>query len=607
MHIGILWQSHIILVVPFYQYMRPLNDLRLRHSFGIHHHLIDIVIHSLNKIPFTTDPLTAPMKAGLLITLATAVAAISYANPSWSQSDAKKGASHASPTLDARGFIDVWQLREDVAAVESLQTTGDTGYCSQEGSGEPMSPKELKRIEQEEKVCAERIRRKHAVYQIAHETFNRAWLPLIYQAIKKGDQVAEVIMRQCETTHALDRSAIEATCDTNAQRRAVAIKRLLEIGFMPAVDIGNEIAPDQPPKSHPRQKELNQLATLKKIRAGGLGFNEALVMHTGNLAKNKAELDIIERWALIEAVRQDAPRAFTFSPGDNSTGWATTSFSSLRLNRKPLTPGYLTWGQHLHYGGGNSLYDGREFWRTGWGKIIHLENIPGYASGSLRISLGSSLPELLSEIKSNINRYLIKDPRWGVFLLQRIGHHEWVPDGMKSTTHLLDPSWEGVWELEKMTYDWTKPMQVDAGQAVIKRKGDYFQMTMATYKDEDPFVANPFRNVTDCTLRYSGGLTYLPRLVPEGQDPLQTVFGYFYSAGTKRSGSFWREGVNKEAVAPLDPGKRYKQVLMQCKNAEAPDSISVRFLVLAGDILVEVGATSPLGGTLSVRHYRRKK
>lgn len=402
------------------------------------------------------------------------------------------------------------------------------------------------------------------------------------EAIRKGDLVAEVIMRQCETTNVLDRSGIESTCDEDPKRRRVALQRLVKIDFMPAVDITDETASQKWSnlEGFQREKERLQLTTLKKVRTGALSFDRGLVDYSpGNVVKKEFELKLIQRWMLLDAISQDAPRAFTFR---NIT---------LRLNRKPLTSGNMTWGQMSYLGDSDNGY----YWRSTRPFIVHLRN----GSDSQVAVAGKGVTdferirkELLAEIESNINRYLNQDPRWRVFLLHRIGHHEWVPEGMKSTTHLLDRSWDGTWTLEKETEDWTKPMKPRAGRAVIKRHDEYMRITVTADEENEPFL-----NINDCTLRYSGGSTFLPKLVQEGQVAEHTIFGY-------RVGDMWQDGSNKEAVSPLDPKKRYKQVLMQCDKAESPDSDRVRFLLLAGDVLVEVGARDPFG-PVSVRHYHR--
>jgi hypothetical protein len=137
------------------------------------------------------------------------------------------------------------------------------------------------------------------------------------------------------------------------------------------------------------------------------------------------------------------------------------------------------------------------------------------------------------------------------------------------------------------------------GRAMIERNGDDVQITVAADHEEDPFL-----NVEKCNLRYSGASTYQPEAGPNGQSPMSTVFGYV-AYPEQVAGTFTANGANKEAVAPLDPTKRYSQVLMLCASAESLDSARVRFLLLADDTLIEVGARDPFHGPLSIRHYHR--
>jgi len=248
-----------------------------------------------------------------------------------------------------------------------------------------------------------------------------------------------------------------------------------------------------------------------------------------------------------------------------------------------MTPGYLTWGSELYYGGRRDFYTGLKNFDLPWnGAFIQQEN-------------------------EDIDRYLKEDSRWGVFLIHRIGYHEWVPERMKSTTHLLDPSWEGEWELKKRANNWTLPMEPAQGSVSIKRDGEFMKITI-----DARITRHPLKNVTNCTLRYSGGLTYLPELTSDGQSSARTILGYFYKPGASRiarsafrkSGVFVKDGQNKQAVEPFDPKKRYKQVLMQCSNAESDKSANMRFLLLADDVLVEFGGYQD---QLTVRHYYRKK
>jgi hypothetical protein len=429
------------------------------------------------------------------------------------------------PVVDARDFIDVWQLRNDVALVPNRAEIGDTDFCGTEGEDyvavdmvKPPSAKEIRRREKEAQqahveteTCVNDIYRRTAEYERIFLAFNRAWLPVMMNAMRKGDKVAEVILRQCDTTPAFDRSVIENTCDNNLSRRDAAERRLTEIGFSPALQtcIGN-----------------------------GIEFPRVHVT--------------------------DYPRAFTFYRSPSHSVWNTDSFACLSLHRQSQVPGYMTWGRELFYGGGNNRYSGLNIVRPS--------------------------TEMIDQSEAEINRYLKQDPRWQVFLLTRIGRHEWVPEGEKSNTHILEANWLGEWNLEKATYGLATAMSPHKGRAVIARNGEFTQISIQSETPQEPLL-----DVTNCTLRYSGGSTYNYNVDNE-TGATHTSLGYF---GTGK--------INSETLAPLDTHKRYKQVLMQCSNAEADDNSRVRFLLLAENTLVEVGFENSRGKGVAIRHYRRVK
>lgn len=531
------------------------------------------------------------------------------------------------PALDAARLIDVWQLREEVSAVESLSVSSDWDQCYPEGDTEErISPDEERRRNEAAEKCVAQGRAAYAKYQTVRDTFNRKWIPLLKEAITKGDLVAEVIVRQCETTEVLDRSWIESTCDAEPERRTIARSRLMRIGFVPAVDVGQEMAPYwSNPKARPDQHEHNQIVALRKIRGGALGYDRMLIDYSGNVAKSQDQFEQAQRWAVIEAVTQDAPRAFSYSPGDREAGWATSAFDTLRLNREPQVPGYLTWGPALYYGGSNQPYTGSRHWRT-FSRGVHVES--GATSHEIpfneqyRIFVGQR-KELLAEIDANIGRYLHHDPRWAVFLLNRVGHHEWVPVRKESNTHFLAQEWIGKWKLEKTFADWhttdhvkraKRPSSDPPGDdpfrgAEIYKEGELTRISFQTGTERSTrtSLTRSAPDATGCVLRYSGGSTYLPKMEGTAQSWTKTMLGYFYddfrSGGVRHTGRVQPD--NSLVFAPFDPKKRYKQVLVQCEAGESLENDRVRFLLLAGDTLVEVAAEQPYKASIFVRHYRR--
>lgn len=548
--------------------------------------------------------------------------------------------------------VDVWKLRDDVAALESLQTTDDSDYCYPEGGEEepdpnhpPPSPQELeqqKKVAQQQaeaaQACVAEVAQKYKAYRLALEAFNRTWMPALTNGVESGDPVAEVIMRQCSTTSVLDRTNIESTCDPKPERRAIAAKRLKEIGFAPAFDwefeamerkatdpeelkskrllAGKYMSPE-----HYQQHQLMARQDFLLEQFGQGVFGAYGPMHYD--VDDRGTLGI-SQYDLIVSSIQNVPRAFTFSPGNDE--WATTSFGTLKLvRRQPLTPGVLTWGPILF-----SHYDNKP--TINGGGYIHT-----YRPSREPLKEGSvpnprELRGLIATSEANIDRYLKQDPRWGVFLLHRAGHHEWIPEGVQSETHKLTPDWVGEWELEKTFEDWQEIHSFDESSdrealprgANITSDGEHTRITFKTNSNRGA----PLKDAS-CKLRYSGGLTYVSRAATENEEPAEqntvndqdwshTIFGdlkkscssYFFMSGEGNDvlggGACKKINSNGAAFAPLDSSRRYRQVLVQCDEGESIHSDRVRFLLLEGDALVEFAANSPYEQTFYVRHYRRR-
>lgn len=573
------------------------------------------------------------------------------AAPTWATSSPRFTAK-----VDARGYIDVWRLRHDVAIVEDHQVDdkprADTGFCeyptttnveadicthpdyasntdAEAYCAHLNNTNQAPHNQRTEKICVAKRRHQAAVYRQMYAAFNAAWLPAIRNAVAHGDLVAEVILRQCSTTTALDRHGEASTCNADPAQRAIADERLHAIGFVPALAFspnvqrqpayGKQAHGKRPHRKRAANRLESQQQVLAAMRQGALGFDPMLVLGgIGNGARNADDLQVYRNYALIEAVVQDAPIAFTVTPESWSAGWKTSEFAVLKLNRQPLTPGFLTWGRRMYFAGGGLPYTGPHYWCTSPIKVVMPSNatLAKMAAGMTeaqiqRTPAGESFQEItvagpddgqfrrelydtLATISTTVDAYLKQDPRWAVFLLHRVGLHEWVPGGMRSTTARLDRAWLGRWKLESRTPDWNQPMQPASGYARISRdrSGD-FHMTVHATPAADAVA--PFANVDDCTLRYSGGMTYAAQPQHAGEEI--TAFGTLTGKHAR------------EALAPLDPKLRYKQVLMQCVGAESPYSDDVRFLLLAGDHLLEIGE---IGADetqriphIAVRQYRR--
>ncbi|MBD8881219.1 hypothetical protein IHE49_12080 [Rhodanobacter sp. 7MK24] len=513
-----------------------------------------------------------------------------------------------APKVDARSYIDVWRLRHDVAVVEASYV--DDGRQAEAQACKRDDATDGQRAED---ACIAALRRRSAAYRSLFAAFNAAWLPAIRNAVAHGDPVAEVILRQCATTGALDRRGMASTCDDDPAQRAIANGRLRAIGFVPALDIR---FPNWQ-RAHDRHvtRLENQQRALDAIRHGALGFDTMHVMSNGNTAINADDLQWYRNYALVEAALQDAPIAFTVTPGTFNAGWKTAAFATLKLNRQPLTPGFLTWGRRLYFAGSGTVYTGPHYWRSSPTRVYvpdseSMKKIAGTGTNYeqfKRALAGASLHEItlsgtgdgqfrrelydtLATISTSIAAYLKQDPRWAVFLLHRVGLHEWVPAGTRSTTARLDRAWLGTWKLQSRTMDWDQPLQPANGYARITRDrtGDFQMIVRATPAE----ALAPFGNVDDCALRYSGGATYSVSPQPAGQET--TALGAINGQHAR------------EALAPLDPKLRYKQVLMQCIGAESPYSDNVRFLLLAHDHLIEIGVDeTERFPHIAVRQYLR--
>jgi hypothetical protein len=554
-------------------------------------------------------------------------------------------------------FIDVWKLRHDVAELEPLQASENADQCYPEGNDEegdpdapPPSPAEIERQkeiarQQAEagRACVADSEKKYAAYKAAVDAFNGTWQLLLARAIQSGDPVAEVIMRQCSTTPVLDRSKIESTCDADPKRRAVAAKRLREIGFAPGFDSEFEMR-EHSLRPEDESKEMTRLGlTLPQLREKAIRDQQQLMLeqfrqgafgtfgsNTDVRMGNAGDADNIERYKLIKAAIQSTRRAFTYASAPYGRGLG--AFATLQLNRKPQTPGDLTWGPDLFDPSSNAPTPTEDFlqWRySGLGNPIIVSRVPPGDYTFL-----DHLRKLLADSEGQIDRYLAEEPRWSVFLLHRTGHHEWVPEGMQSATHRLTPNWLGQWQLERTFQDWglsgnfvvdgSRPGAQElqgtiARSATVARDGELTRINFQTHSD----FGAPLEDVSGCELRYSGGLTYLPQIenaagaASAGQDWTHTALGDLgkdcwnkfnrSGAGSDRAvGGHCRSAKdNGPAFAPLDPTKRYEQVLVQCLEGESVESDQIRFLLLEGDTLVEFAASAPQNQILYVRHYRR--
>ena len=302
---------------------------------------------------------------------------------------------------DARGFVDVWALRADVAKVEALIVDSDAEACSPEGDpDEQLSFAQEARRQREKRKCVAAWKRNHARFDTARQQLNRAWGPALRSAIQRGDRVAEVIWRQCGTTSVLDRAELESTCDEVPMRRALAVRRLREIGFEPAFDRSDE---------RPDERAQVQAMVMQRFAAGDLGAWEGRASHGGNAPRTAAELEEIRNAMVLDTVMMESRRAFTFTTGKDV---GTDDLAALRLNRRALTPRVMTWQANTFNSG--QPYTGRYDWRVGPTQVLlqYDKDRVALIGGGDDARFLRDVQQVLVAIETNIERWLASDPRW---------------------------------------------------------------------------------------------------------------------------------------------------------------------------------------------------
>jgi hypothetical protein len=221
--------------------------------------------------------------------------------------------------------------------------------------------------------------------------------------------------------------------------------------------------------------------------------------------------------------------------------------------------------------------------------VSAVEALTAYKPHSIKVVAGPSSQEflqqrakLLAEIESTIDAYLAREPRWAVFLLQRVGHHEWAPEGTHSKTSKINNAWLGDWALTEVfngkRINWIRLNEsINNTRARVTRKEG---STFMSFESENS-PSSPIADASDCQLRYSGGLTYLPAENMQAAMSRETVLGYLATYAV--------EGL-QDTLKPFHPKKRYKQVLVHCPEGESLDSQRARYLLLARDTMIELAS-----------------
>lgn len=496
--------------------------------------------------------------------------------------------------LDERGRVNVWLLREDVRQVEAAEASEDTQHCYKEGSPDdpPLSRAAQAREAQAEKKCVQRTQQAVDDYQAQRQAFNAKWQGALLQAIRSGDEVAEVIWHQCTTTPAIDRSALASTCDADPKHRQEAARRLRNIGFEAAFDGEAEgTVPAWEPDQN-RRRTQSQERILRQMEAGVFGSWTIEAYHGGNAPHSPEELFDMRRAAVLSAASILVRRSFTHVRLQGGNEHA--SHAQLRLNRKPLGTPTLAWSANVFHSG--SPYTGP--YDPAWDGFTAYLNYDRHreitVGGPRDAQYQRMLHHTLTRSEKRIDAWLQRDPRWAVFVLHRHGHHEWIPQGMDSPLGQLDPAWEGQWVLHQKFVDF-KPVALPAAEAAAQ---------LRIRVSQPPAIAQ-FAEVGTpgyaCALRYSGASSPRPEGNRHATTATATALGYLPALSPAISP--YDPGPT-EAFAPLSPHKSYKQVLVQCPQGEWPDNRNKRFLFLANDTLVEM--RKPQGSrSLEMLHWRR--
>lgn len=467
------------------------------------------------------------------------------------------------------GYIDVFALRNDVSRLEALQPTTDEDHDETPGRHGEAHRAKLK-------------------FEQARAVFMRKWGADLLMAIAKGDEVAEVIWRQCSTTPVIQREALASTCDTDPVRRKAAAVRLRQIGFEAALDDEAEgIAPGWIRDQNERRRS-SQARTLRQMASGVYGGWTLDNTHGGNAPHSQEELTQIRHAAVIDAASTWVRRSFTYIRRQDGSSYP--SHAQLRLNRKPLGTPTLAWSANVFHSA--SPYTGP--YDPAWnGFKVHLTqemNREVIVGGDRDAQYLRTLHETLTRSEQRIDEWLRRDPRWSVFLLHRHGHHEWVPEGMHSPFTRLEPAWGGTWALEKRFVNFA-PI---ARNATVRLR---IRATNAQAIAQFDEVGTP---AYACELRYSGASSHRPENDNHASTATSTALGYLpalapispHAAGPV------------EPFAPMHPRAVYRQVLVQCPQGEWPDNRNKRFFFLANDTLIEV-IQAQNSRDLEIRHWRR--
>jgi hypothetical protein len=337
-------------------------------------------------------------------------------------------------TADAKGFVNVWELRKALVALAALPT--GQYDCASEGGETMEAPRfkskkarvaytrQLAKLERQQHLAdircdRTRIKTENA-FNKARKNLNQKWLPVLVKATSLRDPLAEVVLRLCEVAPALDRQGIASDCSDSPADQLIAKKRLEAIDFKPALHkyeatdhaeaIRVTTKPCGPMTTEAGNDCLLLAATeryrriLKVMETGYVGVAES--WSTCQTAGGNTKQDLIVQECqrllyLMFAVSSEVPRFYSAGPLDSHID----HINKLTLAR-PLLSGQKGESRYSH------LFASRE-------EVVRT-NFTKFSDPEFRLKFYAALSQELKVIESNIENDLRKEPRWAVFLIERI-------------------------------------------------------------------------------------------------------------------------------------------------------------------------------------------
>lgn len=307
------------------------------------------------------------------------------------------------PRSSADAFIDVWALRQDASALPGFQPESYDACVSVRRR--PACMRKQARLEQ--------------IRQQAIDRFNARWLPALLRGMVKGDLVAETILRLCETMPSLQRQGIAADCSPSAEDSAFALQRLRDIGFQPAIHATAQArgalradrlsgCPTGDTEAARRCEYLARTdrlrAILDSMRSGNL--STAVGWNICPVRDPDPALDLILQECfqlnlMKFAVAAQATRFYATGPVVQPVSGA----DALTLVRPPMAGQPAT---HPYAG----LSEG--------GRKITRNDFSEFSDPLATQRFYQDLQAFLDGMQARIEADLRRDPRWAVFLIERV-------------------------------------------------------------------------------------------------------------------------------------------------------------------------------------------